>query len=409
MQNKLCWLQALVLLFFCICAATVHAVQTPVRALTLTWLEDPKTTQTISWQTDADGRSWYVQYREADVPESARASVPVRADTVSFPTDTRVNAVHSATLRGLRPGTRYAYRIGDGEAWQSGGVFQTAPAAAAPFKFLLCSDSQSYDYNVWKQTFEAACSANRDARFYVNLGDLIDNGQSQAEWDGYFSAVAAHAGSLPLVPVVGNHETYTPARAFSLPLYFTQQLRVPQNGPDGLKGQVYSFDYGDAHFVVLDTQFGEERAFLPDALERQKAWLAADLAATDKPWKLVFLHRPPYHSRRSEARPDVSAQFVPIFDAYQVDAVFSGHDHVCARTPKLSGGAPAAHGTVYAAIGRGGTKTYDTVERKSWHAQFYNPLDQPVYSVVQVTDTQLAVQVFKQDGQLLDTWSLTKL
>lgn len=30
------------------------------------------------------------------------------------------------------------------------------------------------------------------------------------------------------------------------------------NGPDGLKGQVYSYDYGDVHFVVLDSQEDEE-------------------------------------------------------------------------------------------------------------------------------------------------------
>lgn len=398
------------LLFFSCCfCATAAAALPSVRALTLTWSEDARSTQTISWQTDPDAHDWYVQYAEVDVTGDAFAAArTVRATTAPFASDARVNALHSATLRGLRPGARYAYRIGDGTAWLPGGVFQTAPAEAEPFAFLLFSDSQSYDYGVWQRNFEAACAAQPDARFYVNLGDLVDNGQSQKEWDGYFSAVATRAGSLPLVPVVGNHETYTPARTFSLPHYFTQQLRVPQNGPDGLKGQVYAFDYGDVHFVVLDSQFGEERAFLPDSLARQQAWLAEDLAASTKPWKLVFLHRPPYHSRVAEAQLDAAAKFVPLFDAYGVDAVFSGHDHVSARTPQLRGGIPAAGGTIYAAVGRGGTKTYDTVGRKRWHAAFYNPLDQPTYAVVEVSDKRLRVRAFKQSGQLIDEWSLAK-
>lgn len=406
-KNRFLFLLAILVLL--LCAATTAAAA-PVRALTLTWAEDPRTTQTIGWQTDADGRDWYVQYEEVSAPDSERAPArTVRAESLPFATEARVNAMHSATLRGLKPDTRYAYRLGDGEDWQPGGVFRTAPAGSEPFKFLLFSDSQSYDYAVWKKTFDAACASNPDARFYANLGDLVDNGQSQAEWDGYFSAVAARAGSLPLVPVVGNHETYTPARAFSLPRYFTQQLRLPDNGPIGLKGQVYSFEYGDVHFAVLDSQFGEERAFVPDSLERQKAWLDADLAATDKPWKLVFLHRPPYHSRVSEAQLDAAAQFVPLFDAHAVDAVFSGHDHVCARTQKLRGGVFNAQGSVYAAVGRAGTKTYSTVGRKSWHAAFYNPLDQPVYAVVQVAKQTLSVQIFKQDGARIDAWSLEKI
>ena len=403
--KRIFFLSTVLLLLLCAAAAAAA----PVRALTLTWAEDPRTTQTICWQTDADGRVWHVQYEEADAPDSKRApGRTVRAETAPFTTEARANAFHSATLRNLKPATRYTYRLGDGQTWQTGGVFQTAPAESAPFKFLLFSDSQSYDYAVWKKTFDAARASNPDARFYANLGDLVDNGQSQKEWDGYFSAVAAGANSLPLVPVVGNHETYTPARVFSLPLYFTQQLRLPANGPDGLKGQVYSLEYGDVHIAVLDSQFGEERAFLPDSLERQKTWLAANLAATDKPWKLVFLHRPPYHSRLAEAQLDAAAQFVPLFDAYAVDAVFSGHDHVCARTPKLRGGLPDAQGTVYAAIGRAGTKTYSTVGRKPWHVQFYNPLDQPVYAVVQVTKQTLSVQVFKQDGSRVDAWTLEK-
>lgn len=408
MQRSIKYVLASVAAYVCLCFSVALAAGS-VSAVTLTWTGDPQTSQTITWQTPPGSEDVYVQYSEADTPDASMSLVKVeKAVTRAFTSEARTNAVHTVTLRGLNPGARYVYRIGDGTQWAKDGRFRTETPGAS-FKFLLFGDSQSYDYNVWKMTFEAACRTNRDARFFVNVGDLVDNGQTQREWDGWFAAVSAHAPNLSVVPVVGNHETYTPERTFSMPQYFTQQFFVPQNGPEGLRGQVYSFDYGDVHFAVLDSQFGEERKFLPDSLERQKAWLEKDLAATNRRWKIVLMHRPAYHNRLSEPNPDITAQFAPIFDAYGVDAVLSGHDHVNARTPKLKAGVPAPDGTVYATIGRSGTKVYDTVGKKNWDEQFFNPVDQPTYTVVNVTDHVFYVQVFKQSGEPVDAWSLMKV
>lgn len=398
----LCVLSALLFAAFTANAAEIFRV-------TLTWAEDAKTTQTISWQTKPGDQNIYVEYGEADTPDAdASAIYRATAQTESFFADDGAYNLNSVTIRGLKPGTRYIYRIGDGQRWPGEGSFLT-DGAENEFKFLLFGDSQSADYNVWKTTFENAYLANPDARFFVNVGDLVDNGQTNAQWSAWFGAVAAHSGRLPVLPVVGNHETYTPERRFSLPVFFTKQFKLPQNGPEGMKGQAYSLDYGLVHFAVLDSQFGEERQFIPDSLPRQKAWLARDLAATDKPWKIVLMHRPPYHHRMGAASPDANAaQLIPVFEQYGADAVFSGHDHVNARTPKLAGGAISDHGTVYATVGRSGTKTYQTMETKSWDAQFANPLDQPTYTVVCVSERRLEARVFKQNGELLDEWTLTK-
>lgn len=386
-----------------------QAAERDITAVTLTWTGDAKTTQTITWQTDTDSDCNYVQYSEADTPDAEISSVNLaKAEPSLFATNEGTVTLHTITLRNLKPDTRYVYRIGNGKNWVSDGMFRTE-SLKSEFTFLLFGDSQSSNYDVWKTTFSNAYQNNRTAKFFVNVGDLVDNGQKNQEWRNWFQAVAPYSGQIPVVPVVGNHETYTPEGNFSLPVYFTKQFMLPQNGPDGLKGQVYSFDYGDVHFVILDSQFGEERQFLPDSLALQKEWLTRDLAATDKLWKIVFMHRPAYHNRMKESQLDATAQFVPIFDQYGVDAVFSGHDHVNARTPKLKAGQPHSSGTIYSTVGRSGTKTYDTVGLKGWNEQFFNPIDQPTYSVVQVAGNVFYVQVFKQDGTFVDEWSLTKI
>lgn len=395
-------------MFFCFSLGLANPDE--IRAVTLTWSEDAATTQTVAWQTEPGSPHVFVEYIEANAPD-AETSAPrrARASTAAFVTDDGQAALHTAVLRGLKPASRYAYRIGDGNKWIKEGVFLTEDARNG-FKFLLFGDSQSTDYRVWQTTFERAVQRNPDARFFVNAGDLVDNGQTNREWKSWHQAVGRYAARLPVMPVVGNHETYTPERAFSLPRFFTAQFFVPQNGPEGMKGQVYSFDYGNAHFVVLDSQIGEERSFLPDSLALQQAWLAADLAATKQRWKVVFLHRPPYHNRAGESSPDAhAAGFVPIFDRYGVDAVFSGHDHVNARTARMTAGAADPRGTVYATVGRSGTKVYQAMERKPWNAQFANPQDAPTYTVVQAAGGLLYVRVFLQSGELLDEWSLTKL
>lgn len=375
-----------------------------VRALTLTWSEDPATTQTITWQTVGGGEAKFLSYGKVGEPP-----VVVQAQTAAFWTEVRQNFVHSVTLRGLEPDTAYSYAVGDGAVWLESGRFVTAAEPSKSFQFLLFSDSQSYDYGVWGGTFSAACERYPQAKFFAVTGDLVDNGQTQAEWDAWFAAAAPYMARLPLVPVVGNHETYTPSGHFSLPIYFKAQFKLPQNGPQGMEGQAYSFDYGAVHFVVLDTQFGEERAFLPDSLERQQEWLRRDLAATDQRWKIIFMHRPVYHNRVQSGQ-EAAALFRPIFDEYGVDMVFSGHDHVAARTAKLKHGAYHASGTVYMPLGRSGTKVYgaDRMEAKSWNEAFFNPVDQPVYQVVSVKADSLEVEVFGKDGTLVDRVMLEK-
>lgn len=402
------WMALVLCMLFITSACLAHGV---VEDITLTWVEDAKTTQTITWRTqDQESKMLYVEYSEADMPAVEVSTVKMqKADTSLFANDQGNVYIHSTTLKNLQPGKRYVYRIGDGQNWDAEGMFRTE-SLENNFKFLLFGDSQSNDYSVWKSTFTNAYVQNRDAAFFVNVGDLVDNGQTYQEWKNWFAGIVGISNKLPIIPVVGNHETYTPERKFSMPTFFTQQFMLPQNGPEGLKGQVYSFDYGDVHFVILDSQFGEERSFIPASLELQKMWLKNDLAATNKRWKVVFVHRPVYPNRTDQTTASITKQFVPIFDQYAVDVVFSGHDHVNARTfPMVNDQRVAEGGTIYSTVGRSGTKYYESVGTKLWNTYFTNATDMPTYSVVKISNGVLYVQVFKQNGELLDDWSLIKL
>ena len=380
--------------------------------ITLTWMGDPKTTQTITWRTPVEAESGLVQFVDAlPVNSFSRNAKTVASEVELMPTNLGDVHIHHVTLTGLKPDTRYLYRVGDGLKWSEPRAFTTAAANALGFKFLVFGDSQSIDYDVWRDTLQQAYQANKDAAFFTNVGDLVDVGQDYKEWNSWFAAAEGVIDYIPAMPITGNHETYTPERWFSMPVFFTTQFKLPANGPEGLKSQVYSFDYQDVHFSMLDSQQGEERGFEPDMLEKQKVWLAKDLAATNKKWKVVFVHRSPYNNKNSGGNENIRSAFVPIFDKYNVDVVFTGHDHAYARSYPLYQDAVAANpakGTIYIASGRSGTKTYRDNVSKTWNEFFHNPIFEPNYITVEVKVNLLAIKSFGQNGSLLDAWSIER-
>lgn len=380
--------------------------------VTLTWTDNPQNTQTITWRTECSPTPGLVQYDEAiNDRVFPQGALVVTAHVQGLATDAGKMSIHSATLKGLKAGTRYVYRVGDGQYWSRQYYFTTAANKAQSFKFLVFGDSQSISYSKWRSTLHSAYQANRDAAFFINVGDLVDVGQKYSEWNAWLNASRGVIDTIPVVPVVGNHETYTPERIFSMPTFFTAQLKVPANGPEGLEGQVYSFEYGNIHFSVLDSQIGEEREFAPDMLEKQKNWLDNDLKASDKLWKILLIHRPLYHNRPQDSDTDLREAFIPLIDKYKVDIVFSGHDHVYARSYPLRGGVifgDPSMGTIYIASGRSGTKTYKSAITKEYNEVFYNPVDEPNYITVEINGSTLQAKVFKQSGVLIDDWVISK-
>ncbi|OIQ57025.1 3',5'-cyclic adenosine monophosphate phosphodiesterase CpdA [Moorella thermoacetica] len=386
--------------------------------ITLTWTQDPLTTQTITWRTDTTVARGLVQYAKA----ADKASFPGKAFTVEatvqkFTSDQGDMNIHSATLNGLDPGTSYIYRVGDGTHWSDIHTFTTEASNTHSFKFLIFGDSQSGDplnpeYKPWQETIQNAFKANPDAKFFVNVGDLVEQGQNYIHWNKWFEAAKGVIDTIPAMATQGNHETYNPPDGHSTkPIFWTTQFKLPRNGPEGLKGQVYSFDYGNVHIVMLDSQEEEEKGVAGDILAAQKAWLEKDLQDTDKPWKLVFFHKTPYYNKANRTNEEIKAAFQPLFDKYHVDVVFNGHDHAIARTYPIASDkfvSSPAQGTIYYVTGRSGNKYYHDLSAKVWDAFFYDPQDQPNYIVAELNGDKLTLKAVKQDGTPIDTYTIDK-
>jgi hypothetical protein len=388
------------------------ATETPDH-IALTWIGDPATTMTITWRTDSAIASGIVEYQEgAKLSGKAKRA---KAKLRDFMTNLGDARLFTSTLTGLSPDTQYAYRVGNGKDWSSPGTFSTACRKTLAFKFLVFGDSQSSvsgddPYGIWRKTVQNAFAANRDAKFIVNVGDLVDYGQKAEHWNAWFAAAQGVIDRIPEMPVPGNHEYYG-SRDMTAPKYFAEQWVLPQNGPQGMKGLVYSYDYGPVHFVVLNSQLKEQRK-QGDMLKAQQAWLEADLAASKAEWKIVFFHKTAYEVYPKRTNEEVKTAFCPILEKHGVDLAFTAHDHAIARTYPIKNGvymAKPSQGVIYYVSGRSGAKTYDITTKMPWNTFFYNPLDQPNYFVVEMTEKMMTVKAVKLDGTIIDTFFIDKM
>ncbi len=399
--------------------------------VTLTWSGDPTTTQTITWRTDSTVTRGVVQFSQGLAGRAAATSAQAAAAvTETLKSSLGDMSLHSVTLSGLRPGTTYSYRVGDGSSnWSVPVSFTTAQTGTNSFKFLIFGDSQSGiagnpEYGPWRTNVHAAVAANPSACFLINVGDLTEEGQAYEHWNNWYDACKDIINTIPEMSCQGNHETYNmgwlpPSGASSEPYEYVHQFKVPQNGPNGLKGQTYSWDYGNVHFVIVDSQYDEEVtqetrvARFPGTtfLDLQKNWLDNDLRSTNKLWKVVIFHKTPYYNKASRANEVIKAAFTPIIDKYHVDIVFNGHDHGISRTYPIKNdtfvSTPGA-GTVYYVTGRSGNKKYDDLSKKVWDQFFYDSVDLPSYIVAEVNGSTLSLKAFKQNGTLVDNYSISK-
>ena len=248
-------------------AASTGATVVPDH-VALSWTGNPATTMTITWRTDTSVTAGFVQYQKGTALTNSRMRQKARG--CKFVTDLGPTELFTADLTVLSPNTTYSYRVGDGTHWSKPHTFSTADPGSRAFKFLVFGDSQSppSDYSLWRKNVHNAYKSTPDAKFMINVGDIVDEGQSGVHWNSWFAGAAGVIDTIPEMPVVGNHETYG-LSGVTRPVYWNAQFHTPQNGPATLKNQVYSWDYGPVHFVVLDSQAVEQERY-GDILAPQK-------------------------------------------------------------------------------------------------------------------------------------------
>jgi hypothetical protein len=158
-------------------------------------------------------------------------------------------------------------------------------------------------------------------------------------------------------------------------------------------GRCYSFDYGDARFVALDSN-----ASMAMLRQRVVPWLERTLSAAPA-WRFVFFHHAPFSDGFHGGYAPVRRVLVPAFERARVDVVFSGHDHDYQRTHPI-------RGVVYIVSGGGGARLYPRRRRSASTAKFYNR--RHGFVVAEVHDGALNLRYVNTVGETVDSHTMTK-
>ncbi|MBR4049958.1 MAG: metallophosphoesterase family protein [Clostridia bacterium] len=262
------------------------------------------------------------------------------------------NWMHKLVVTGLTKGTTYRYRVGDGTTWSEWGTF-TTDDGDNKVSFINIADVQASNLENFQKgaaTLAAAFTKLPTPDFVSNCGDFTDDSTNE-EWNWYDEAFGAMNRTFTIVPVAGNHD------GLGVEYWFNNMFALDTTESVQVKDGVnYSFDFGNAHFAVLNTN---------DVLSistAQLEWLKNDLNSTDKDWKIVFMHKAPYSLGKDAKWPDalyLQECLPPIMAECNVDMVFYGHDHQYLRTKPLTNNQLDPNGTTWVLSGTAGAKRYE--------------------------------------------------
>lgn len=286
------------------------------------------TSITIMWRTSVAGTS-QVDYGLTDSYGTASSS------------SASVN-MHEIVLTGLTENTTYHYKTTTGGDESADYTFKTAPSSGS-FTFMIYGDSRSRPA---QHTDVITSTLNHNpATFFINVGDMVDLSDDYADWETeLFTPLQSYVQNNVLFPTKGNHDVTGTA--------FEDYLAVPSGGTDSY----YSFDYGDAHFTIIDNNISTAVG------SAQHTWISNDLASTNKKWKIVAMHSEVYVSRSSSWSDTSKANLEPLFKQYDVDMVFSGHFHAYERSWKDD--------VLYFVTGGGGAYLYAVNQTPNEYQQY---------------------------------------
>lgn len=246
-----------------------------------------ETSMAVMWETDA-GEEPVVEYG----PTPSLGLRTVGESTNSY----QGRAIHHATMAGLEPDQRYYYRVGWSKVQSRIFHFQTPPqvGVAKPFKFVVYSDCQQgegvhqriVDQGIYGSSPIGSSSPTDGLGFVLVAGDVVQNGDDYAQYkQRLFDPTRNVSTSVPYYTAIGNHEENH--------RFYFDYMNLPKNGSVGFEEHWYSFDYGNAHIIGLDTNKDYRTA-------NQLAWLDRDLDAACADDRIRFVFAYFHHPWKSE-------------------------------------------------------------------------------------------------------------
>jgi hypothetical protein len=372
------------------------------------------------------------------------------ADIEIILSDATLKTEHAFNITGLLPGTKYLYQIGNfADSF-------TPPTTTEDYYFYT-SPKESFSDTIRAWILGDCGTANENQRnvrdAYYNFSqdfrtDMIlflgDNAYingtdleyQYALFEDMYEDILQNTVSFSCI---GNHDGHTADSNSQWGPYY-DIFNLPTNAeaggvPSGTEAY-YSYNYGNIHFIVLDSYETDRGINSP-----MYNWLDYDLSQSLSDWNVALWHHPPYTkgSHNSDISTDsdgsmkeMRENFLPLIESYGVDLVLSGHSHSYERSYFVHGHYDFSwtlteemildngngqidgdgeykkigtrDGTVYVVTGSSGKKSGGSLN----HPVMYASLNTLGSTVMEVIDNELGLQFINDNGEVADHFTIIK-
>ena len=321
------------------------------------------TSMTVTWVTldrvDRAAVRWSANSSRGGVEgrvSASRLEVTKEAPVFSIRTYTAggwIGTIYSATMSDLVPNTTYAYQVGsDDTTWSRTFHFTTVPFHVGqggnhrPFRIATIADMDFGPAST--DTVQALTSLVEQGQLdaVIHYGDISYADGDQPHWDDFWRKVEPIAARVPYMTTPGNHELFA---NFSAYYHRVASPAIPNASAFGVPANAmyYSLTVGPATMLLLNTETDIDT---PDLDDTQMKWADSVMEAanrTERPWLLVFHHRPLYCTSHPKDQCEIFADVLKLqaeakYIKHKVDLVTCGHQHNYERSWPLEGGLPTA-------------------------------------------------------------------
>jgi len=249
--------------------------------------------------------------------------------------DTLRRSRHEVLLSVLMPDTVYYYQVVTPSDTSPTGFFRTPAETLNRFRLVIYGDNRT-DSVAHQSVVDRIKQVEPMPVVLFNVGDLTENSTPE-EYITFFNISRDLLRNQPLFSAIGNHENRNINN-------YLLNFVLPGNE------RYYSVRYGNCAFVVIDN-YSE---FNPKS--EQYRWLVKELNrfSIDRDVRHIFVvfHEPPYTTnQRHRGNQAVRQYLCPLFEQYQVRAVFCGHVHAYEHS--------LINGIHYFTTGGGGAPLYN--------------------------------------------------
>ncbi|WP_196894448.1 purple acid phosphatase family protein [Aureivirga marina] len=238
--------------------------------------------------------------------------------------DQHLNVLNEVVVKNLKPSTKYYYEIYNNDTLMAGGdsyyFISSAKENTSPkFSFYAMGDIGQPRAKGGFPDITANQINKLENRpdFGIGLGDIVYPVGESKKYDAYFyEPMAPILRNIPFYPALGNHDWYSDPDE-----NFKREWKLPNNE------HFYTFSYGNALFIALDSREGGFYKF-----KKQRTWLKKTLKENQGKfdWIFVYLH---HNGKTCTYKKDYKhvMKLYEIFATNNVDFILNGHAHTYER------------------------------------------------------------------------------